>query len=61
MKEIVELSGFVLIMVGTIGLLLAEYVFDWGSIAVLTFAAVNVLGLVTLAFARWGMKEGIPQ
>ena len=57
MTEIIRLSAFILIGIGTLGLLINELVFDWGSAATLTFAAVNVVGLATLAFAFWGMKR----
>ena len=56
MKQIVKLSAFILLAIGTFGLLINEFIFDWGSTATLTFAAVNVAGFTTLAFANWGMK-----
>jgi len=56
-KEVVKLSGFILIIIGTLGLLINEFIFDWGSTATITFAAVNVVGLAILAFAFWGMKK----
>ena len=57
MKGTIELSGFVLIIIGTLGLLANEFVFDWGSLATVTFAVVNVVGLALLSFAHWGMKQ----
>ena len=57
MTKIIRLSAFILLIIGTLGLLINEFVFDWGSAATLTFAAVNVVGLATLAFAFWGMKS----
>ena len=57
MKEYIKLSGFILIAIGTIGLLLNEFISDWGTTATLTFAAVNVVGLATLVFAHWGIKN----
>ena len=57
MKGTIELSGFVLIIIGTLGLLANEFVFDWGSSATVTFAVVNVVGLALLGFAHWGMKQ----
>jgi len=56
-RETIRLSAFILIGIGTLGLLLNELVFDWGRAATLTFAAMNVVGLATLAFAFWGMKR----
>ena len=43
--------AFVLLLVGTIGLLLNEFLFDWGRTMVLIFAAANVAGLIGLATA----------
>lgn len=57
MKGTIELSGFVLLIIGTLGLLVNEFVFDWGSFAPLAFAVANVVGFALLGFARWGMKQ----
>ena len=57
MKEAAKLSGFILIIIGTLGLLINEFIFDWGSTATLTFAAVNVVGLAILAFFLRGLKK----
>jgi len=57
MREIATLSAFILLIIGTLGLLINEFIFDWGSTATLTFAAVNVVGLAILAFTYWGMKK----
>ena len=54
--EVARLSAFVLLVIGTIGLLINEFIFDWGRIATLTFAALSVVGLTILAFMQWGMK-----
>jgi hypothetical protein len=53
MTKVIELSPFVLLIIGTVGLLLNEFVFDWGRTATLIFAAANVLGLVALGLAYW--------
>ena len=57
MKEVVKLIGFILLIIGTLGLLINEFAFDWGSTATLTFAITNVAGLATLAFVHWGIKQ----
>ena len=57
LKERVKISGFVLIIVGTVCLLLNEFAIDLGRAVTITFAAVNAAGLATLAFAHWGMKD----
>jgi len=57
MKEAAKLSSFILIIIGTLGLLINEFIFDWGSTATITFAAVNVVGLAILAFFLRGLKK----
>jgi len=57
MRRVAELSAFILLIVGTIGLLVNEFVFDWGRVATLSFAAINIVGLVILAYTNWGMKK----
>jgi hypothetical protein len=44
------LSVFILLIVGTIGLLVNEFIFGWGSTATLVFAVLNIIGLVMLGF-----------
>ncbi len=57
MKGTIELSAFVLLIIGTLGLVVNEYIFDWGSFAALTFAALNVMGLAILSLVHWGVKH----
>jgi len=57
MREYTLLIAFVLLIVGTIGLLINEFILDWGRCATLTFAIINVVGLVSLAFAYWTRKK----
>ena len=57
MKNHIKLIAFALLIVGTLGLLANEFIFDWGSPATLTFAVFNVVGLALLAFAHWGIKQ----
>jgi len=52
-KDVIKLVAFILLAVGTIGLLLNEFVFDWGRSATLVSAALNVVGFVMLAFTIW--------
>ena len=56
MREFIKISGFVLIAVGTVGLLLNEFVWDTSSSCTIIFAVVNFVGLVNLAFAHFGMR-----
>ena len=57
-REAIKLASFILLIIGTIGLLVNEFVFDWGRAATLTFAVANLVGLAILALAKWGMKNG---
>ena len=57
MREYALLIAFVLLIVGTIGLLINEFILDWGRCATLTFAIINAIGLVSLAFAYWTKKK----
>jgi len=56
-REATRLIAFILLIIGTIGLIINEFIFDWGSAATLTFAAVNIVGFAILAFAFWGAKK----
>ena len=57
MREYTLLVAFVLLIVGTMGLLINELILDWGRCATLTFAIINVVGLASLAFAYWTRKK----
>ncbi len=57
MKQAIKLSGFILIFIGTLGLLVGEFAFDWGRGVTLVFAALDALGLAALAFTYWGMRK----
>ena len=59
MREVAKLSAFILLIIGTLGLLINECIFDWGRTATLTFAALNVVGLVILAYTYWGKKKEV--
>ncbi len=50
MKEAARLIAFILLGIGTIGLLVNEFVTDWGRGATITFACLNVSGFMLLAF-----------
>ena len=57
MKETIKLSAFILLSIGTLGLIINEFIFDWGRIASLTFASINVIGLATLAYVYWSSTK----
>ena len=57
MKEIVKLTGFILVAIGFLGLIINEFAIDLGRSVTITFAVIDAAGLATLAFAHWGMKK----
>lgn len=61
LKQFIKLSGFVLIAVGTIGLLLTEFGIGVNAASAhsrtIIFAVVSLVGFVNLAFAHFGMKS----
>ncbi|MFC1873693.1 hypothetical protein ACFLYX_00135 [Chloroflexota bacterium] len=52
-----HLIAFILLIIGTVGLLLSELVFDWGRVATLIFAVSNLVGLAALTFYYWRIKD----
>ena len=56
LKQYIQLSGFILIAIGTTGLLLNEFFWASSSGRTVIFAVVNFIGFVNLAFAYFGMK-----
>ena len=56
MREVAKLIAFILLIVGTTGLLVNEFVTDWGRVITLIFAVFNCIGLVTLAVTYLGKK-----
>ena len=57
MKEVVKLIGFILVAIGFLGLIINEFAIDLGRAVTITFAAIDAVGLITLAFAHWGLKQ----
>jgi len=57
MRNLVKISGFVLVAAGTVGLLLNEFVLDASSSCTIILAVANFVGLVNLAFAHFGMRK----
>ena len=60
LKEVAKIIAFILLIIGTIGLLLNEFVADWGKSATITFACLNFVGLIALAYTSWvtGKRKG---
>lgn len=61
MNEHAKGLAFVLVAIGTLGLLANEFVFSWGRIATLVFAAANGIGLVGVGIALWGKGQDAPK
>jgi hypothetical protein len=57
LREVARLKALVFLVIGTVGLLVNEFAFDWGRAATSAFAALNVVGLITLVFTNWGTKK----
>lgn len=57
MKNFIMVTAFILIIIGTAGLLLNEFAWEHSSTRTIIFAVVNFVGLVNLAFAHFGMKD----
>ena len=57
MVEPAKVIAFLLLIVGTTGLLVNEFVFDWGRVATLVFAVLNVIGLIILGMTGLRRKE----
>jgi len=51
MKVNLQTIAFTLLILGTLGLLLNEFIFTWGTTATLIFAAFNIIGLVMLGLS----------
>ncbi|MFC2014986.1 hypothetical protein ACFLUP_03235 [Chloroflexota bacterium] len=58
MRDSIHLIAFILLIIGTIGLLINELIFNWGRGATLTFAIINFTGLVSLIFVSLAKKRG---
>ena len=56
-SDAIKLIAFVLLFLGTIGLLVNEFVTDWGRGATIAFAFLNVLGFVILTYVTWTMGK----
>jgi hypothetical protein len=60
LKNFIQITAFILIIIGTVGLLLNEFAWEYSSTRTLIFAVVSFVGLVNLAFARFGMGSKSP-
>lgn len=53
MRSYLKIISFILIIIGTAGLLLNEFVWEHSSTRTIIFAVVNFVGLVNLAFTHF--------
>jgi hypothetical protein len=58
LRNFIKISGFVLVVIGTAGLLLNEFAWTHSSTRTIIFAVVNLVGLVDMAFAHFGIEQG---
>jgi hypothetical protein len=56
LRSFIKLTAFILIIIGTAGLLLNEFVWEGGTTRTIIFGVVDFVGLVNLAFAQFGMR-----
>ena len=56
MSRSIKLTAFILLIIGTIGLLVNEFVTDYGRATTLVFAIFNCIGLAILAVTYFGKK-----
>jgi len=57
MQNFLKISGFALVLTGTVGLLLNEFTLTHSSSRTIIFAVVNFVGLVNLAFAHFALRR----
>jgi len=57
MRKSTIVFAFILLIVGTSGHLINEFIFDWGSLATVRFTIFNVAGIAILAFERLRRKK----
>ena len=57
MREVIKLIAFILLTIGTLGLLINEFAFDWGRVATIVFAILNFMGLAILASSHFKMRN----
>ena len=57
MRNFLRTTAFILIIIGTAGLLLNELVWEHSTTRTIIFGVVDFVGLVNLGFASFGMKK----
>ena len=57
LRNFLKIAGFALIIIGTVCLLLNEFVWEYSTTRTIIFGVVDLVGLVDLAFAHFGMRD----
>jgi len=57
MKNNISVIPFIILLIGTFGLLINEFIFNWGTILTLIFAVINIIGLFLLGIAYFNVKN----
>ena len=57
LREFIKIGSFVLIIIGTLGLLFNEFVWNTFSSRTIIFGVGSFAGFVSLAFAHFGMRD----
>ena len=57
MRERIKGIGFILITIGTLGLILNEFVFEPSSTRTIIIAAVDIIGLACLVYGRFWIRD----
>ena len=57
-RDLIKIRGFIMVAVGTVGLLLNEFELLWShsSIVTIIFALLVLSGLINLGWAFWRMR-----
>jgi membrane-bound ClpP family serine protease len=57
MVKIIAIVAPMLLLIGTVGLLLNEFILGWGGTATITFAVFNIIGIVLLISSNWHYRS----
>ena len=56
MRDFLRLTAFILIIIGTAGLLVNEFAWEHSSNLTIVFGIVNLFGLLSLGFGIFGLR-----
>ncbi len=57
MRKSMIVFAFMLLIIGAIGHLINEFIFDWGGLATVRFTILSVAGIAILAYELWRIKK----